>query len=182
MNEDSFFCYLGVEDRIYVSKNERVEELKKVAKKKNFQYDIHEQKVNHYNAADLIALIENHINILKPLNVFIPHYSYNQDHRNVYDACITALRPHDKNWFVKRIFIYEQPHTFLWPYKEFIPNFYKKIDINDKIETYKLYASQVREHRSPEIITAIAKIRGKQANLNFAEAFQCVRFVLEEDF
>jgi hypothetical protein len=80
-----------------------------------------------------------------------------------------ALRPHDQNWFVNQVFVYEQPHTVLWPVKSFTPNYFIKIDVEDKIRTYKLYKSQVRKHRSPEIIRTIASLRGSQCNLAYAK-------------
>ena len=112
------------------------------------------------------------------LYVFIPLFSYNQDHRAAYNAAMVALRHHDINWFVEKVFLYEQPHTILWPYSNFEPNFYIEIDVSEKIKIYNLYKSQVRGHRSSEIITTIAKLRGKQANMEYAEAFRCIRYII----
>jgi hypothetical protein len=68
----------------------------------------------------------------------------------------------------------------LWPYKNFVPNYFIEIDIIDKIKTYNLYKSQVRGHRSSETLETMAKLRGKQANVDFAEAFCCIRYVDEK--
>ncbi len=170
-------CYMGVEDRAYVSANERIEELKIVSHTKGFSWQIFENCVNKYEVTALIPILEEQINKNKPVRVFIPHYSYNQDHQAVYNAAMIALRPHDQNWFVNQVFVYEQPHTVLWPVKSFTPNYFIKIDVEDKIRTYKLYKSQVRKHRSPEIIRTIASLRGSQCNLAYAEAYSCIRFV-----
>jgi LmbE family N-acetylglucosaminyl deacetylase len=179
LNEDTLVCYIGVEDRSYVSAEERVKELEDAASIKKFKWVLFNNVVNNYKSEELITSIEELINREKPENVFIPHYSYNQDHRAVYDASMVALRHHDINWFVDKVFVYEQPHTILWPYKNFEPNFYITINIKDKIKTYNLYKSQVRGHRSSEIIEIMAKLRGKQANVEYAEAFSCIRYVVK---
>jgi len=180
LTEKSFICYLGAEDRPETSREQRLVELKKCSEIKKFKWHIYDNIVNNYQVNIIIYQIEEQINKIKPLNVFIPHYSYNQDHQAVYKASIIALRPHDKNWFVKRVFVYEQPHMLLWPVKNFNPNFFKRIDIEDKIRTYKIYKSQVRGHRSADTLKAMAVLRGKQANLDYAEGFYCRRFIFED--
>jgi N-acetylglucosamine malate deacetylase 1 len=177
LNEDTFVCYLGVEDRSYISAEERVKELEKAASIKNFKWVLFNNVVNSYKCEELISTLEEQINQQKPENVFIPDYSYNQDHRAVYDASMVALRHHDINWFVRKIYVYEQPHSILWPYRHFEPNYYIEINISDKIKTYNLYKSQVRGHRSSDTIKTMAKLRGKQANVDYAEAFSCIRYV-----
>jgi hypothetical protein len=37
--------------------------------------------------------------------------------------------------------------------------------------------SQVRSFRSPEFVEELAKVRGRQAHLEFAEAFEVIRWV-----
>jgi LmbE family N-acetylglucosaminyl deacetylase len=177
LNEETSVCYLGVEDRSYVSAKERVMEMEEAARAKRFKWTLFNNTVNSYRCEQMISILEEEINRLQPEQVFIPNYSYNQDHRAVYDAAIVALRHHDINWFVKKVFIYEQPHTILWPYSNFTPNFYFQIDISEKIRTYGIYKSQVRAHRSADCIETMARLRGKQANIEYAEAFQCLRYV-----
>jgi len=181
LNENTFVCYLGVEDRSYVSAGERVKELEAAAKEKGFTWSLNNHIVNQYRCDEMISVLEGHINEMKPENVFIPHFSYNQDHKAVYDASIIALRQHDINWFVKKVFVYEQPHTVLWPYRTFEPNYFIEIDVSDKIKTYQLYKSQVRGHRSSEFIEIMAKLRGTQANMKYAEAFHCIRYVAQKN-
>jgi LmbE family N-acetylglucosaminyl deacetylase len=125
----------------------------------------------------MITQIEDQINEHKPDRVFIPQYSYNQDHRAVYDAAMVALRHHDVNWFVKKVFIYEQPHTLSWPYSDFKPNYFIGFNIAEKIRMYGLYKSQVRGHRSASFIEVMAQLRGEQAGVPYAEGFECIRFV-----
>ena len=56
---------------------------------------------NKYDEHDFIDAFQDLINTYTPQTVYIPYTSYNQDHRAIYNAAMVALRPHDKNWFVK---------------------------------------------------------------------------------
>ncbi|HAT66547.1 MAG TPA: hypothetical protein DCS66_18465, partial [Flavobacteriaceae bacterium] len=100
-------------------------------------------------------------------------------HRAVYEACLTALRPHDINFFVKKVLIYEQPHVVFWNhnYKTFNPNHFVKIDIDKKLHLYSLIETQVRSFRSADHIKAIARVRGGQSGCDHAEAFEIIRWV-----
>ena len=152
-------------------------ELNSVVSLTNHSYKILDNKVNHYKLQDLISSFEKYINDYKPSEIYIPHPSYNQDHRVVYDAAMTALRPHDVNHFVKRIFMYEQPHMLFWDDKDFKPNYFVPIDIERKIKMYELMKTQVRKFRSSEHLRAISKIRGGQSNCEYAESFKILRWV-----
>ena len=144
-------------------------------------------KVGEHITLDIIGttkeydptVFEKVINEYKPDQIFLPNPSYNQDHKTVYDAAMVALRPHDLNYFVKKVLIYEQPQVYLWnnTSREFKPNYYVPIDINKKIKAYKLMASQVRTFRSPEMLKSMALLRGAQGNLKYAEGFEIVRWV-----
>ena len=64
--------------------------------------------------------------------------------------------------------------------KEFIPNIYENIadEIKTKIEAMKAYKSELKEYphpRSLEMIEVLAKKRGSEAGLIFAEAFMLIR-------
>ena len=171
--------YLGIEDRSYVSRDERIREVSDSAAKSGFQWEALNHPVNCYRVPDLIPDLERIIQESKPDTVLLPQPSYNQDHRAVYDAAITALRPHDQNWYVKNVLVFEQPDSLLWPHGgEVEPNYFQAISIKDKLHSYSLYTSQVRPHRSPELVSAIAQLRGAQAGLPFAEGFTVKRMVV----
>jgi LmbE family N-acetylglucosaminyl deacetylase len=171
--------YLGIEDRVNVSRSERLREVNDSAAKSGFQWEALNHPVNSYRVPDLIPDLEKIIGECQPDTVLLPQPSYNQDHRAVYDAAITALRPHDQNWYVKNVLVFEQPDSLLWPHGgETEPNYFQGISIEDKLHSYSLYTSQVRRHRSPELVSAIAQLRGAQAGLPFAEAFTVKRIVV----
>jgi len=172
----------GVDDFHIVNKEERLIELSNLANYKNIKYSVYDNKVNSYVIQNLIPQIEQAINTIKPEFIFLPYPSYNQDHVTTYGASLVALRHHDINFFVKKVLVYEEVHSFLWDYTHninnaFKANYFTAIDIEDKIKTYRILKSQVREHRSPETLTQIAKLRGTQSNTNYAEAFQIIRWI-----
>ena len=158
MDENTFVLYCGVDDFHIIGRNDRLKEADDVKDLLGHSYTLLENKVNSYVLQDLIASFQEHINSHKPDVVYIPHPSYNQDHRAVYEAALVALRPHDINYFVKKVIVYEQPHVFLWDhnYGEFKPNYFVPIDIDRKINAYKLMKSQVREFRGVKKVKALA--------------------------
>jgi LmbE family N-acetylglucosaminyl deacetylase len=127
---------------------------------------------------DLINEYEELICDISPDTIILPNPSYNQDHRIVYEAALTALRPHDRIPFVKRVLIYEEPETFgtLRNVQPFRPQYFRKLDIDRKIKLIEFYQSQIRAHRSSGHIRAIAQTRGLQCNYEYAEAFEVLRW------
>jgi len=128
---------------------------------------------------DLVNEYEALIYDIKPDTVLIPNPSYNQDHRIVYEAALTALRPHDRIPFVKRVLVYEEPETFgtLRNVQPFKPQYFREVDIERKIKLIKFYESQIRGHRSFDQVKSIAQVRGMQCNCKHAEAFEVLRWV-----
>mgnify|MGYP003114422960 FL=1 len=181
IDEETVVLYCGLDEtgiKNRPSFNVRIQEANAVQNFLKHKYILLENKVNNYKVQDLIGQIEKVINEEKPDEVFIPHPSYNQDHKVVYDASLIALRPHDLNHFVKLVAVYEQPHSFLWVgSNDYTPNYFVEIDIDSKVEAYMLMETQVRKFRSPETITSLAQLRGAQSNFKFAESFQLLRFV-----
>ncbi len=171
--------YCGVEDRPSVSATERVAEMQQASDELGFKWDLLDNTVNSYQVTDLIGPIERWLNEHRPATVLVPQpSSYNQDHRAVFEAAMVATRPHDENWMVPEVLVYEQPHTMMWPVAAAVePTVFREIDMAAKIAAYQLYESQVRGHRSPEIIEALARLRGAQIGRPYAEAFGVKRLV-----
>tara|TARA_Y100000034_G_C6890855_1_gene409764 strand:+ start:995 stop:1597 length:603 start_codon:yes stop_codon:yes gene_type:complete len=180
LNEDCFVVYCGLDESKIPnrpSREDRVSEIHSAQEITNHNYIILDNVVNQYDEGCLIGSFEKIINDIKPDEVYVCHPSYNQDHRAVYSACKIALRPHNINYFVKRVFVYEQPHMLFWDDGNFKPNYFVSIDIEKKIKVYTLMKSQVRSFRSPDHLKAIAKLRGGQSNYEYAESFQILRWV-----
>ena len=187
LDENTFVLYCGVENRYIngdtsISVITRINELKKVSDFLKFDFKILDNKVNNFKLGDLIGEFENTISRVQPEQVFIPYPSYNQDHTTVYEASLIATRPHDINFFVKKILVYEQPHVFFWDKTHninggFNPNYFVPIDIEKKIKVYKFMKTQIRSFRSPKNLRSMANLRGTQSNCDNAEAFQIIRWV-----
>lgn len=183
LSSNFFILHCGLAEsqdhgEIFLSRKFRIKEFEKVKEKVGFEYKVLHHPVNNMQTHKMIKDIENIINKVEPEEIYIPSPSYNQDHKAVYDACLIALRPHDVNFFVNRVSVYEQPQD-LWESgrEHFIPNAFTEIDINKKIDLYNIIQSQIREHRSVEHLKALAKIRGAQSDVDYAEAFKIVRWV-----
>lgn len=176
--KNCFVYYVGIDEFHIISKEERLKEIKKVAAFLGFEWDYNKDtKVNNYREIEIIGVFENLINRLRPDMVLIPNPSYNQDHRTVFNASLIALRPHDKNFFVKKVLVYEQPHSIIWDRLPINPNYFVEIDIDKKLSAYKLEKSQIRGMRNPKTVRAIAKLRGAHINMPYAEAFQILRWI-----
>lgn len=182
LNKDSFVYFCGIDESKFpvgeTKAEERFETLKEVAQFLGFQWEINQKgKVNYYVEHDFIDIFEKLINRLKPERVFIPCPDYNQDHKAIYNAAYIALRPHDKNFFVKKVLLYETSHNAIWNPRKMNLNYFVNIDIERKIKAYLMYKTEVRAMRSPEMIRDIARIRGKAINDEYAEAFEILRWV-----
>jgi len=188
--------YLDTTDRelviVYVTSlhplfpdGENLTEQKKLAEAINFKpvfMNPHHGQTNvldRLGQSGLIDEFEKGINEYQPDIVLVPCPSYNQDHRAVYDAALTAMRPHDRNYFVKRILLYEEPETFgtLRKPDAFRPNYYRPLDIDKKIKIMNIYQTQMRGHRTPNHVKAIATVRGMQSGMEYAEAFEVARWI-----
>lgn len=185
IDSNTYVLYCGMDEGHIPNRpkaTDRLKEAKDTAEYLGNEFNILDNKVNHYKLQTLLESFESIISKLKPEEIYIPHPSYNQDHRIIYEAVLTALRPHDINWFVKKVLVYEQPHVFLWDHSHdinsaFKPNYFVPIDIERKIKAYKLMPTQVRSFRSPETLRSMAQLRGQQSNNEYAEAFQIIRWV-----
>ena len=170
----------------------RIKELKKLSKKGKFEWKIlftedkYFIRLDGLHQKDIIDPIEDKICEFEPDILFVPFKdSYNQDHRAVFRACITALRPIPQKLrhFVPMVLMYEEPYT--WTVNNsFNPNIY--LDISgfeeEKAELMKCYASQDRESpfaRSGENLVRRAHIRGSEVGVKAAEAYVLLRGILK---
>ena len=177
LSEASFVLWFGLGCFDETKPAERLAEAESLASHLGFGFEILDHPVNRYRTDRLIQDIETKIIALQPQTVLLPTPSYNQDHRAVFDAGLTATRPHDRLPFTREVLVYEQVHAALWPRDRFQPQYFRSIDIQEKLEAWQKLPSQHREHRSPQHIRTLAQWRGNQAKVGFAEGFQVLRWV-----
>lgn len=182
LGKDAFVYICGVDESKFpadsTSATKRLKHLDGASKVLGFTYDCNlKSKVNSYTENEFIDIFEKLINRLKPQSVFIPNPDYNQDHKAIHHAAIIALRPHDKNFFVKRVLIYEMSQNAIWSPKVMNLNYFVPLDVKKKMLAYSKYTSEVRGMRSPEMLEHVAAIRGAAVNIKYAEAFEIIRWV-----
>ena len=81
---------------------------------------------------------------VKPDMMFIPEKSPHQDHKTIYDACISSLRISLSRWFnVPEVYTYDYP-PLAWNVEEKTFNIVQDIteQIDAKVSAFKQYASQ----------------------------------------
>ena len=122
------------------------------------------------------------MNEVEPDIVYIPHKGdLNKDHRLVFESSLVATRPPTT---VKRILSYEVLSETEWgsPLEPFTPNLYEDISKTfcKKLLAMKEFASELKEYphpRSLESIEVLAKKRGSEICVNYAESFLLIREV-----
>lgn len=133
--------------------------------------------------------IEDCLEELKPDMVVIPPgSSYDQDHRAVAEAAITALRPRPANLKHSPGAILEADEPYWWRIdgNRPTPNFFVKLDradLDKKIEMIRAHESQDRKDpfgRSVENIERCARAYGVEIGEEFAEAYRVLRMKVTE--
>lgn len=167
----------------------RLNEARKASKYGNFDYSIIFQgeefmKLDTVAQKILIDAIEDKIEEIKPDIVCLPFRdSFDQDHRSLFTAAITALRPTPKHLRHHPKIILESEEPYSWSINNtFHPNFYFDISpvMKEKIKLLKCHKTQLRDDpfpRSPENLERLAGLRGAEISTKFAEAYRLLRGV-----
>jgi LmbE family N-acetylglucosaminyl deacetylase len=176
-----------------VSFEERVAEIAAVAAHLRFTWEIFFpdrgliEKLDTVPKRDLVDRFEKLFNERRPELLLLPSYvDYDQDHRQTFETAFAAARPIAPvfgKWLIPHVLAYEQTKlNFAWTD---LPRPQAFLDITDgieaKLEANALYRSQLRpvpHVRSPEAIRALARIRGSEIGVEYAEAYQVFRTTL----
>lgn len=147
--------------------------------------DLPVTKLNEIHKHRLNKEFEQLINEERSELVFLPFCGDRQeDHRQVFNACMVALRPVASLKYVKRVLSYETVSETHWSaaYIEscFEPQLWVDISnhLSTKLEAMRSYSSQLRQEpdaRSLEAISSLAKWRGSTVGMAAAECFVAVR-------
>ncbi len=149
--------------------------------KKTYFLDYPSVKLDTIPQKDLNEAISKVVKEVKPGVVYIPHQGdLNKDHRLVFESSLVVLRPIDSS--VKKILAYETLSETEWgqAIKPFVPNVYVDVSetLEKKIEAMKVYSSEIKagfHPRSLEAIEILARKRGYEAGVKFAESFMLIR-------
>lgn len=142
-------------------------------------------KLNAVPRHELNEKFEQLINDERPELVFLPFRGdRHEDHRQVFEACMIALRPVISRKHVKRVLCYETVSETHWSTAFLEPCFEPQlwVDISKhlsiKFEAMRKYRSQLRQEpdaRSLEAISSLAKWRGSMVGMTAAECFVVIR-------
>jgi LmbE family N-acetylglucosaminyl deacetylase len=120
---------------------------------------------------DTIMKIENIIDRIQPNRVYTQCANdRHQDHRNTAYATFSAARK------VPEVFSYESPDS----YPNFLPQYYVQVSdtISTKLRALKQFDSQQNKRFfEADAIKGLAKFRGYQVGVPYAEAFEVVRII-----
>lgn len=139
-------------------------------------------RLDQVSVLEINKIIESHIDEFEP-DLIISHSDKdaNSDHRRVAEACIMATRPGAKN-FVPTVLQCEILSSSEWAFtRAFLPNLFLELsqdEVNIKVNSLLKYESEVHKFpfpRSAEGVLTLARYRGMQSGVNFAEAFYIVR-------
>jgi len=152
--------------------------------KEVFFENLPNQKMDNISILEIIKIIEEYIDKLKPNRVFTHHIGdLNKDHQVVAKATFTATRP-IVGQIVKEVYSYNVPSSTEWNFIEgekiFIPNIFIDIknELDFKIEAMKCYTSECREYphpRSPKSLKSHSNYWGLVCGFEYAEPFKLIR-------
>jgi LmbE family N-acetylglucosaminyl deacetylase len=172
----------------FSSAGTRLHEMAAVSGLLGFTYELYyndpskHERLDSVPQRELIDRFQASLDEHRPDVVYIPaREDFDQDHRAIFDAAHTALRPHPREYrhFVPQVLVYEQPKMG-WAPDPFHPNCFEDITafLDKKLQALELHTSQLRKRphtRSPENLTALAHLRGAQVGVLYAEAFLVLR-------
>lgn len=190
MAVDGFHHY-GLERR--TSYEERVTEIESVTELLSCSYEIAYgnkdliEKLDTLPKRDLVDLFERSINEHRPDLLMLPYGTdYDQDHVATFRAAFAAARPIAEafgKWLVPHVMTYEMT-KINWA-SEPVPRPVAFCDISEhlgtKQEAIERYVTQFRPSphiRSPESVEALARVRGVEVGVEYAEAFGILRTII----
>lgn len=190
MAVDGFHHY-GLERR--TSYEERVTEIESVTELLSCSYEIAYgnkdliEKLDTLPKRDLVDLFERSINEHRPDLLMLPYGTdYDQDHVATFRAAFAAARPIAEafgKWLVPHVMTYEMT-KINWA-SEPVPRPVAFCDISEhlgtKQEVIERYVTQFRPSphiRSPESVEALARVRGVEVGVEYAEAFGILRTII----
>lgn len=150
-------------------------------------YDFSDNRFDSHDLLDIVKVIEKEKDLFKPDFIFTHHGGdVNIDHQITFQAVITATRPMSDE-MVKGVITFETPSTTEWqsansPFR-FTPNLFVSLteeDVLAKIKGMECYQYESRQWphpRSSEALMTLAKCRGFQMGVDYAEAFMISRLV-----
>ncbi|MDA8958839.1 PIG-L family deacetylase [Akkermansiaceae bacterium] len=173
-------------DTIHQRNNFGVEALKILGVDDIVFYDLPCGRLDQHPILEINKIIEKEIRNFKPDTVFThSEKDANNDHVVVNKSTMMATRPGAVSG-VKRVYTYEILSSSEWKFTDvFDPNYFESLtheQVKLKCKSLAAYESEIKDYpypRSEEGIVVLAKYRGMQANLPYAEAYKLIRSIHE---
>ncbi len=140
-----------------------------------------DNEIDKHTLLELIHWLEDLIKKVRPEAIITHHrFCTNIDHQYCHEAAVVATRPGVDSHIP--IFCGEIPSStgYLKP-AQWEPNLFVEVseeDVQTKIKSMEAYETEARPDphpRSPEVLRALAKVRGSESGFFFAEAFMVQR-------
>lgn len=168
-------------------RQEEIEKIKKmVGFSSVFKLDYPTMSLDSSSINSLIPKISTVFNEFKPEVIYVMNRSdAHSDHRVTFDAVFACTKSF-RYPFVKNVLMYEciseTEFAPALPERVFQPNYFVDITkhFGKKLEMMKVYESELSEHPFPRSlmnIKALATFRGASVGVEYAEAFQLIKFI-----
>jgi len=168
----------------------RVQEIEKIKNLVDFsavhQLDYPTMSLDSSSTNKMIPQLSLLFNEIKPEVIYVMNRSdAHSDHRIAFEA-VAACTKSFRYPFLKKILMYEciseTEFAPALPERVFQPNYFVDVTkhFSEKLEMMKVYKSELGEHpfpRSIRNIEALATFRGASAGVEYAEAFQLIKFI-----
>lgn len=168
----------------------RNEEIEKVAEMlgivKTFKLDYPTMTLSSSSLIKMVPEVSEIFSEIKPEIIYCLNRSdAHSDHRVTFDAVMACTKSF-RYPFVKQVLMYEciseTEFAPALPEKTFLPNYYIDISgfLERKLEIMEVYKSELAEHpfpRSLRNIEALATFRGASVGVEYAEAFQLIKYI-----
>lgn len=173
-------------ERVAARDKEIEEVASKLGVEKIYILDYPTMNLSAHSLISMIPQIAEIFSESEPEIIYCPNRSdAHSDHRITFDAVMACTKSF-RYPFIKQVLMYEciseTEFAPSLPEKAFMPNYY--VDISDhlaqKLEIMKIYASEIGEHpfpRSLRNLEALATFRGASVGVDYAEAFQLVKYI-----
>jgi len=184
----------NINDKLANDMEKQIRYLQEDAKKalslldiKNIQFeDFPDNEMDKVSNLEITKKIETVIDKFGPDTIYThSQHDINVDHRQIYEATITASRP-KKNSSVKDVISFEVPSSTEWYFpQQFSPNIFVDIskELKFKLKAMEAYKNELQEFPHPRSIAAleiIAKRWGTVCGFDAAEAFYLVRSLIKK--
>jgi LmbE family N-acetylglucosaminyl deacetylase len=179
--------YAGyTKERVETRQNEIIMVSREFGFKKTYKLDYPTTGLTDRELNAIIPLISDIFLEVNPEIVYVMNRSdAHSDHRIVFNAVIACTKSF-RYPFIKQVLMYEciseTEFAPALPEKVFIPNYF--VDISDyldkKLEIMEIYESEMAQHpfpRSIRNIKSLATFRGATAGVEYAEAFQLIKYI-----